>query len=462
MAMGNAMTGLSQGYDATYFNPAGLAQSHESEFTTGLNFLGYNDNANYLGNGNSLSSSQTDLSSLGLVYAFPTTKGSLVIALGYNRGADYNSALSTSTGSGYNPNTSIIPSYYSPYDTLDDIPYMLYLEGVQGDPLVTNNVKQSGKTFISGGLNQWTASLGTDIAYNFSLGLTLTLVSGSYNYTRTFTETGIAQGGDYGGSNFSSIVLDDQQTQDINGWNAKAGFMYRMAGDDGNTVGRIGVTITFPTFASIVYNYSTNGTAYYTGGYAPLSYSASNGYGADDPLYPGSALRYDVTTPFKFEIGGSGNISQLLLSGDLEYVDWTEMRFSNSNLPASDNTISDLNSEIKQEFRSTLNLRVGAELALANPDYSLLVPYIRAGAQYLPSPYSDATSAMAQKYISGGVGVKIQNAINLDLAYQYGWWTTTTLVYGSTNINDVIYGSASTSSEKVTNTNFMFTFSYDF
>ncbi len=45
------------------------------------------------------------------------------------------------------------------------------------------------------------------------------------------------------------------------------------------------------------------------------------------------------------------------------------MQFSNSNLPAGDNTISDLNAQIKQDYQATLNLRGGLEYALADPDY---------------------------------------------------------------------------------------------
>ncbi len=456
MSMGNAMTGLSQGFDATYFNPAGLAQSRESEFTTGLNFLGYNDNATYLGNNNTLSSSQTDLSSLGLVYAFPTVKGSFVIALGYNRGQDFNSALSVS---GTNTNSSIVPSLYYQGDTLADIAYMLYLEDGNQNPLVTKNVQQSGKTYTSGGLNNWSASAGLDIANNFSIGVTLNLIGGTYKYTRTFVENATSQGGNYGGSDFSSLVLNDQENQDISGWNAKVGFLYRLEGVSSNTSARFGVSVAFPTFLTITDNYSSSGIGYYTD-YPTLSYSTTNGYGQDEGSGP--ALQYDVTTPFKFEVGASGSLSRLLLAADIEYVDWTEMEFSNSNLPSSDNTISNLNAQIKQEFQATTNFRAGIEFALAEPDYSTFVPYLRIGGQYLPSPYSGAASDQAQKYVSGGIGAKIQNSISLDFAYQYGWWNTSAHVYNSTTINNVVYSSQSTSNEKITNTNFMFTFRYDF
>jgi hypothetical protein len=457
ISMGNAMTGVSEGFDATYFNPAGLAQSHESEFTSGLNFLGYSDNATYLGNNNTLSSSQTDLSNLGVIYAFPTVRGSFVIALGYNRAQDFNSALSVS---GTNSKSSIVPSLYYPGDTLADIAYMLYLEDGSQNPLVTKNVQQSGKTYTSGGLNNWSASAGLDIANNFSVGVTLNLIGGSYQYTRTFIENATSQGGNYNGSDFSSLVLTSQDNQDISGVNAKVGFLYRLEGESGNTIARFGMSIASPTFFTVTYSYSSSGVGYYSTPPSPLSYSTSNGYGELEG--GGPALQYDVTTPFKFEVGASGSLSRLLLAADIEYVDWTEMQFSNSNLPAGDNTISELNAQIKQEFQATVNLRGGIEYALADPDYATFVPYLRIGGQYLPSPQSGATSGMAQKYLSGGIGAKIQNSISLDFAYQYGWWNTSTLVYPSTTINNVVYASQSTSNEKITNTNFMFTFKYDF
>ncbi len=452
IAMGNAMTGLAQGYDATLFNPAGLAQTRQSEVSFGLNFLGYTNNATYLGNQSSLSSSETSVSNVGLVYPFPTTRGSFVIAFGFNRGPDFNSALSVG---GFNPNSSIIPSLYYPGDTLADIPYMVYLEDVNQNPLVSKNVTQSGKIFTSGGINNWLASAGMDIAQNFSIGLTINLINGSYKYTNTFSETG-AQGNS---ADLGSFLLTSQDNQAINGWNAKVGFLYRWQDMNGETYARFGAAISFPSFLTITDNYSDQGTAYFTTApVGPYTYSTTNGYGLAEGNGP--AVQYDVTTPFKFSLGASGGTSLLTVAADIQYVDWTQLSFSNSNLGAS--TINGLNSQIKQEYKPTLNTRIGVELALANPRYSLFVPYVRAGGELLPSPYSSDGASQAQKYISGGVGAKIQNTITVDFAYQYGWWNSNALVYPSTVINNVNYPGQRTSDEKITNTNFVFTFAYNF
>lgn len=455
VAMGNAMTGLAQGFDATYFNPAGLAQSRQSQVQMGLNFLGYNDNSTYLGNENSLSSSQTDLSNLGLVYPFPTTRGSFVIAFGYNHGADYNSALSVA---GLNPNSSIIPSLYS-QDTAADIAYMDFLEAYNGDPYVTGNVNQSGKVYKSGGMNNWLAAAGLDIAQGFSIGITLNLVSGKYKYQQNFLETGVSPD-NYDSTFFQSFLYNSQDNQDISGWNAKIGLLYRIEDMSGNTMARIGATVQFPTMLTVTDNYSANGTATFGAGpYGPANsyyWSTVNGYGQNET--PGSALQYDVTTPFEFGLGVSGGTSQLTVAAGLQYVDWTQLQFSNFNVPADQDPTNKLNNQIKQEFRATTNLNVGAEYALTDPNYSLLVPLLRVGFQYLPSPYSGSGSQQAQKFLSGGIGVKIQNSIGLDFAYQYGWWNTTSQLYSSSGQ----YLSQSTSNEKVTNSNFMVTFKYDF
>lgn len=276
MSMGNAMTGLSEGFDATYFNPAGLAQSYQSQFTMGLNFLGYSNAANYLGTSNSLSSSQTDLSNLGFVYPFPTTKGSFVIALGYNRGNDFNTALSFNA---YNPNSSIVPSLYD-NDPNYDIPWNVGLEDTMGNPYITKNVQQKGTVYESGGLNNWLVAGAVDIAQDFSIGLTLNLVSGSYHYARQFTETdpnGFYRNtqfvGPFNASGFTGLVLNDNVDQDLSGWNAKVGFLYRLPDENGKIIARFGGTIEFPTFMTVNEKYSDAGTASFLSGYVYPSYT---------------------------------------------------------------------------------------------------------------------------------------------------------------------------------------------
>jgi hypothetical protein len=459
MSMGNAMTGLAQGFDAAFFNPAGLAQSRQSEVTGGLNFLGYNNDATYYGTGTTSSSSQTDLSDLGLVYPFPTTRGSFVIALGYNRYNDFNTALGVN---GFNPNSSIIPTLFN-NNASYDVPFQVGLDDEVYDSVtntvtvtrmvVQRNVQQTGIKYESGGMNNWSVSGAMDAAENFSLGLTLNLISGSYNSSQSFTETDPA--GRFadstlstlpGAVGFGSFLYTLNDKQDISGWNAKMGFLYRFLDNSGDIVGRFGLTITFPSFISITDNFSDAATATFLTG-TSYSYPTSG-------TSTSTSNTYDVTTPFKFSVGGSGGTRQLTLSGEIEYTDWTQMEFSNSNLTAYfPDFISGLNNSIKTDFRQTLDLRGGVEVALADPQYSSFVPFVRAGFSFLPSPYKGDGVQQAQKLASGGVGFRIQNSIDLDLGYQYGWWNYS---------HHQVYDAYSIPSEQITNTNFMFTFKYNF
>ena len=192
MSMGNAMTGLSEGFDATYFNPAGLAQSYQSEFVMGLNFLGYNNNATYLWIIKLIVELTNRFIKLRNSLSISDQKGSFVIALGYNRENDFNTALGFNA---FNPNSSIIPSLYNNYvDPTSgvptyDIPFNVGLEDTAGRIVLNKNVQQSGTVYESGGLNNYLMAGAVDIAQDFSIGLTLDLIGGSYKYVRQFTET---------------------------------------------------------------------------------------------------------------------------------------------------------------------------------------------------------------------------------------------------------------------------------
>lgn len=457
MSMGNAMTGLSEGYDATFFNPAGLAQSRQSEVSMGLNFLGYNNDATYFGTPTSSSSSQTDVSNAGLVYPFPTTKGSFVIAFGYNRAADFNSALGFN---GFNSYSSIIPTLFDANANYD-VPFQVGLDDEYYDTVankvnitrmvIQKNVQQSGIEYETGGINNWTGTAALDIAKDFSVGLTLGFVTGSYGYKRTFKETDPT--GRFsqdtlstlpGAVGFQSFSYSFTDNQDLSGWTAKTGFLYRLVDSEGNTFARFGFAITFPTSTSVTDKFADAATAVFLTGTT---------YSYPQPSFDNSTSdNYDVTTPFKFSAGVSGGTEQILFSAEVEYVDWSQLEFSNASNSYLTTVLDNLNTQIKGEFKATTTFRAGLELALTNPRYSLFIPFLRVGGQYLPSPYVNQTSSQAQKFISGGVGFKLQNSIDLDFAYQYGWWNTT----------HQLYDSYSTTSEKITNTNFMFTFAYNF
>ena len=97
MGMGGANTALGDDPSGMYWNPAGLAGIQNGTFYVETNNLNYNNNTTYVG-GTTKNPLQKfgQLNGFGIVYPVPTVRGSLVIAMGYNRILNYDSFMSFS------------------------------------------------------------------------------------------------------------------------------------------------------------------------------------------------------------------------------------------------------------------------------------------------------------------------------------------------------------------------------
>ncbi|HLP15822.1 MAG TPA: hypothetical protein VK470_06175, partial [Bacteroidota bacterium] len=250
LGMGNAYIGVSDDFSATYWNPAGLAQMRRIEITGGLTHYSYSNSTAYLGQTTDDSKSATKLDNIGFAFPFPTRQGSFVIAFGYNRVADYTTALSYN---GYNPNSSIIPTLHDASDTYN-IPFNTYLESESGYTALNGNVNQNGVVRESGGLGNWAFAAAIDVAPDISFGLTFNVLNGSYKYERTYIESDAHNV--YNNMNpnlpvdsaylrFNKFTLDNVIDDNITGINAMFGMMYR------SDRFRIGLTIKTPTTVKV-------------------------------------------------------------------------------------------------------------------------------------------------------------------------------------------------------------------
>ena len=177
---------------------------------------------------------------------------------------------------------------------------------------------QLAKVLEAGGLNNWSVSGAFDVAPNVSLGLTLTYVSGSYRYDRTYEEqdrAGVYQTFPY---DFDRFTLEEYIEGDISGYNAKFGLMYRVpgpfpAGDrdqDPDGVHREGE-----------FRFLSRGRTLTMATSSPTT----------RPFESTASGDYDVRTPWVFSLGASVMFGNLVLAGDVEYTDWTQMEFQNAN-----------------------------------------------------------------------------------------------------------------------------------
>jgi long-subunit fatty acid transport protein len=434
LGLGMAYTGVANDFSAAYANPAGLGQLHMNEVSFGLSNLSYGNTSSFFGSSESFTNSGTSVNSLGLVYSVPSARGSFVVAIGYGRDADFTTGLSFN---GFNPRSSIVQTWapdgqsYANNDPSSNLAYQLYLaniDTISGKYVskIRDSVTQSGKVIEGGGLNHISLSGAFEAAPGLFLGATLNIITGSYSYTRNYYEDDLKSIYQTSPFDFTSLSLLETVESDISGFSAKLGFLY-----DFTPNGRVGITVKTPSWITVRETFSQSATSDFDNG-DHFAYT----------VVDGERNEYDVSTPFVFSAGLSYHIQRLLLTGDIEYTDWTQMEFRNATA-----SLLAYNTQIKGEFRSTANLKVGAEYEVLEGQMQL-----RGGFAYLPSPYDGDPSDFARKYITAGIGFLVQNAIAIDIAYAHGAWKNYRVNYNSSSRVD----------EDVTTQNLIGTVSYRF
>ncbi|HVN49324.1 MAG TPA: hypothetical protein VMU30_10965 [Bacteroidota bacterium] len=424
LGMGNATVGGVNDYSALFWNPAGLAFDKNFEFSFGLTRTDYSNDASYLGTTTNSDKSTINLNNIGIVYPVATARGSLTFAFGFNRAANY---TATSTVNAFNSSSSFTQSdalLNQPYDyNVSDWLGVAHYDSLTGisTPLLNGNVQQMFNFLEGGGLNHWTFGGAMDIAKNLSFGVSLNFAAGSYSFDGTFDETDAHNLYTTPPTDFSKFGYEYNVNDDITGVNALFGLMYKKPGKYS-----FGISLRTPTSYDItdktteLYGSSTFKTAD-ANGYSSYSYP----FTAYDPV------KYSITSPWVF----SGGISVqafdwLVLAGDAEYTDWTTIEFSSDDAN-NDETMSSLNSEVKNELQATTNLRGGAEITLWSIGLKL-----RGGIIYNPTPYKNSPSSYDQTYYTGGVGFDFDQNTSLNLGYAYGTWKQARTIYSYTDASN--------------------------
>jgi long-subunit fatty acid transport protein len=435
IGMGMAYTGVANDFSAAYYNPAGLAQLRMNEVSVGLQNVSFGNTGSFFGNDQSLTNSGTNLNSLGLVYAVPTQKGSLVLAIGFNRQSDFTTGLSFA---GFNPNSSIVQAF-APDGGLTQNPsgnmaYELYLANADSlgpntyrwDSKITDNVTQSGKVLESGGLNHISFSGAVETARNLYLGATLNVITGSYDYQRNYYEDDLRNFYTTTPFDFKSLSLLETVESDLSGVNLNLGFLYKFSENS-----RVGISVKTPSWISVDEVFSQTGTSDFDNNDHFTFVAADREHN-----------QYDVTTPFVFSAGLSYGIRMVMLTADLDYTDWTQMEFRNANA-----NLLTYNTQIKEEFQPTADVHIGAEVEAVPGTLQL-----RGGFAYLRSPYQNDPANFDKKYITAGAGFLVADAIAIDLAFAHGFWKNFRVNYDATSRVD----------EDITTNNLIGTVSYRF
>ncbi|MBN1397005.1 MAG: outer membrane protein transport protein [Bacteroidetes bacterium] len=422
-SMGNTVVGIADDYSALFGNPAGLSQQKSFEFSVGLSRLGYENSLNYLGVKTTDNEDVINLNNLGIVYPIPTSRGGLTFAFGFGRVANFTSIASFDA---FNASNSLVES-----DGLanSDMLYELWLADTLWNPILAGNVQQTCRILESGGLNHWSFGGGIDIAKSLSVGVTLNFVSGSYSYDREFTEIDTRNLYRIYPEDFSEWTYTNTIASDISGFNAVFGLMFQKPDKF-----RIGATVKTPTVYDISETFSDDGVSIFDNGET---------FKFPDP----GETEYKITTPLVISGGISFRPADwLLLAGDAEYTDWTEMEFDSNNPD-----LIQENRNIIKLMRDTWNLRGGAEVSIWEIGLML-----RAGIEWKPSPWKNDPPEYDQMMYTAGIGYLLDEGSSINLSYAIGSWDTFRNNYYLSN------GMTSTTNESISTNTINITFSHKF
>ncbi len=224
----------------------------------------------------------------------------------------------------------------------------------------------------NGGIHAWTGALGIEISPRTSFGVSVNLLSGKSEYDFQISGT----------SNDIAYLIKAEYI----GLSLIFGGLYR--GDKAN----FGLSITMPTFYSV----------------------DDIGVGSLDDV---GLNEYNLTMPFKSNLGISTNLGAVLLAADLHFVDYSQINFS-SNILNSDGVIID--GEINRDIATKLSSNIGYGIGL-----EYLLPFtnakIRFGLSDTPSAFKndDGDDRLA---LSTGVGMILDKQIKLDFTYVRTNW----------------------------------------
>ncbi|GAB6281925.1 MAG: outer membrane protein transport protein [Ignavibacterium sp.] len=402
LGMGNAYAGLSDDGSAMYFNPAGLGLMKRMEFAGSFDYYNLNNDATLFGNTTNYSNSSTKLNQISFVFPFPTARGSLVFGIGYSNVKNFTSALKFD---GFNNgNNSLIQDLLN-----TDVPFDLYLTDDNGNTLINGKLNQSGTVLHDGSIENWSFSGAVEVYQNIFVGATFNILNGSYDFsneyyeddTKGFYDTQELAPGNSFSADFVTFNLDRSINWDLSGWDLKLGTMLQLS-----KMARLGFAIQFPKYFTVKEKFDVNGYSDF-----------GDGTRIDlDPENYSDYVEYDINTPFSFNGGLSFNIRNLILATQLTFTDYSQTEFDDP-VNLSNNDISNLNKDIKENLTTVVDYNFGAEYIF--PRIGLR---IRGGFFVQPSPYKDDPSDFDKKYLTAGIGYLLDETIALDLAYSHGWW----------------------------------------
>ncbi|MCY4205251.1 MAG: outer membrane protein transport protein [Bacteroidetes bacterium] len=449
-SVGARMTGMSLrgyagsgDYSALFSNPAGLGYVENTQLVVSLKGFATESDLDILTDGFTSGGTRSamensSLGNLGFMYDVPVERGKLVFAAGLAQVRDFTRQLDFS---GVNSESTISTSFL-PFDgeysvdsdgnlsELSDLPFAAFNAGVieyyhdlylaEEYPFYSavipgTTIEQSGLATESGGIYEVNGGVAWQATKDLTAGASVNIVFGDYRFDYLFTET---DSNNENTQDAYNVLLDDgsllegfdqltyrqRLDSDIVGVNVRTGIVTKL-----RDALQLGLTLESPTWTYIEESYSQEfSTSFDRGG--DVSYG-------DRPDDVGSgAFDYSIRTPWRLGVGIQLNIGKLLVIGEGELTDWSQLHLSSDQ---GEDVFREVNGDIEDNFGISLKYAFGAELEAWGVD-------LRAGFAFKPSPYKDLEFDPQNDqeigdriHVSLGAGVDLTEKFRLDLGISF-------------------------------------------
>lgn len=421
-------------YTALYTNPAGLGYFKQSLVAGALSSFSTTEETAYRVPGlndafNEADIRDTQLGNFGYIYRAPTTQGSFVVGVGYNQINTFDRNLVFGGTNATNSITDSFLPYPSEFEVAEDaqgyyprffnvVPELAYEAGAieflyenvgTQEPLFYqavvpgSTIEQDGDVVEEGRMSELNIGGAVEAVQGVMVGLSANLTFGSYRFDSRFEEDDvrnenqeddyvvILEDGELRGFNYLTYLQGYES--DLTGFSLRGGVATEVAPSV-----RLGVSVETPTFFSVQEDYYRElETGFDVGG----SLSASEN----------GQFEYQIRTPWRLGAGLAYFTDALLVSADVEYVDWSQLE-----LDASTDDFTDVNRNIRNNLEPVFNTRIGGEYRLGN----LL---LRAGFALQPDPrsyeieFEGEETDRTRTFYAAGLGYQFAEQFQIDL----GW-----------------------------------------
>ncbi len=440
MAIGGAMGSLGGDITTTFVNPAGLGFYKTNEFVLTPGFLLNNNQANFRTTANQNKKNNFGFGTSGWVWGYANRNNPNInnaVSFAVNQTANFTNSVQYTGLNNYSSFSEqfaeeFAKSGYSINQVLNVNSPLPYTSAVALNTYLIDTIKVNGAYQVKGApeyildagqaLRQQmihnTSGGITELALGFArnndgkwlLGGTFGLPIINYTSNTNFIESDTSKNTN---NHFNQFEYNDNFTTKGWGANLKLGIIFRPQESI-----RLGLAIHSPT---IMFLTDTRTATLSTklespiGNFSETSNTFTNGQPGQSKYYQTSPFKAILSASYIFKEVADTKKQKGFITADLEYVRHKDSRFTTENATPTDAEkayYTQLNSVIKEDYKSTLNFKIGGELK-----FNTIMA--RLGFAYYGNPYTSAPEKINRMLLSGGLGYR-NKGMFIDLTYVYG------------------------------------------